>query len=168
MLPIGLPVLDLGCGSGEDLPEFQRRGVPVVGLDVSSGLLAVAAGHTHAAGRLILGDMRQLPLANACLGGVWADGSLHHLAKRDIVPVFNEVNRLLVSLGCFAFSVERGSGEGFVTDTEVEGPRWYSRFELDELKGALLSTRFQVVDHLIGEPSGYSPGGFIVLFAHKL
>ena len=63
-------VLDLGCGNGRYVRAFARVGVAMVGLDLSSFLLAEAAADAALAGRVVQGDMRDLPFARASLSGV--------------------------------------------------------------------------------------------------
>jgi SAM-dependent methyltransferase len=58
----GLPVLDAGCGAGRHLDALRRRGLPVLGLDLSADLLGTATGRAAAAGRLVRADLRQPPL----------------------------------------------------------------------------------------------------------
>ncbi len=56
-------MVDVGCGTGR-LAEFLAcRGHRVLGIDISAGMLAVAA--TRAPGRLVRADMLRLPLPNA-------------------------------------------------------------------------------------------------------
>src|SRR6266487_4331538 len=54
------PILDAGCGSGRDLARFARLGITTVGLDRSSGMLAMARKAEPTA-RLVQGDLRHLP-----------------------------------------------------------------------------------------------------------
>jgi hypothetical protein len=49
----------------------------------------------------------------------------------------------------------------------VQGPRWYSYFEPDELRAILRRAGLDVVDAYFGEPQASSQGGFIALFARK-
>jgi SAM-dependent methyltransferase len=56
-------VADVGCGNGYYLAELARRGHrgPVLGIDMSPGMLA-AAGRRAPAARLVAGDAAELPL----------------------------------------------------------------------------------------------------------
>jgi SAM-dependent methyltransferase len=58
-IPGGGRILDIGCGPGRHMIALAERGYRVVGLDRSAVLLEEAA--RSQAGRLIRGDMRQLP-----------------------------------------------------------------------------------------------------------
>ncbi len=46
----GAAVLDVGCGTGRHAVELARRGYAVTGVDLSPGMLEVAAKRAHAAG----------------------------------------------------------------------------------------------------------------------
>lgn len=123
-------VLDLGCGSGLDIPLLAARGLTIVGLDISSALLRIARSEApDVAGRLLRGDMRALPLASGCLDGVWADGSLHHLPRAALIEALREVARVLRPAGLFGMSVERGDFQGFVDHQVARGS--YTGWRMD-------------------------------------
>ena len=56
--------LDLGCGTGFFLEKLQTLSQELIGVDLSTGMLAAAAAKGSLA-RLICGDAEQLPLASA-------------------------------------------------------------------------------------------------------
>ncbi len=164
--PGGL-VLDLGCGSGLDAPALAGRGLRPLGLDVSAGMLRIARAQPAYAGRLLLGEMRALPLAEHSVDGVWADGSLHHLPKVEAVRAVSEAARVLRPGGSFYASAERGDGEGFVERQEgVAGRRWYAFYEVEELSDLCAAAGFEAVDQIVGGPASHS-GGFVALFLRK-
>ncbi|NLU73250.1 class I SAM-dependent methyltransferase [Streptomyces sp. HNM0575] len=79
----GDSVLDAGCGTGRALPPLRaavgRRGT-VLAADVTPEMIAeaVRAGRL-ASGRLLLADVRRLPLRTASLDAVFAAGLVSHL-----------------------------------------------------------------------------------------
>ena len=165
--PGGL-VLDLGCGGGEDTPALASMGLKCVGLDISAGLLELTKRFGPLVGRAVLGDLRVLPFAGSTFDAVWADGSVHHVTKPAMRGVAGEVARVLKPGGVFALSVELGLHDGFVTGGDnVQGKRWYSYFEPDELRAILRRAGIDVVDAYFGAPQASSAGGFAVLFARK-
>jgi len=160
-------VLDLGCGSGRDGSELARRGFRLLGLDVSAGLLALARYEPALSGRLLLGEMRSLPVASGALDGVWIDGSLHHLPKSEAMHALREAEPVLSSGGSCYLSVDRGAGERFVSNTDgVVGRRWYALYEPDELATLCRAAGFTVAGRILGGPSPHSHG-FIALFLRK-
>jgi len=97
-LPPEGPLLDLGCGAGRHLRLLAGWGYPVVGLDLSPDLLAVARAHPDpVAPVLVRGDMRRLPLADRSLAGVLSLFTAfgYFGALRDNLPVIREVARVL-------------------------------------------------------------------------
>jgi hypothetical protein len=70
--------------------------------------------------------------------------------------------------GIFALSVALGMHDGYVTGVDgVEGARWYSYFEPDELRAILRRAEIDVTDAMFGPPSETAKGGFVVLFARR-
>ncbi len=73
----GAHVLDIACGYGRHAVNLARRGLRVVGLDLSAyflGLAARRAADENAGAVFVRGDMRRLPFnagfdAAVCLGG---------------------------------------------------------------------------------------------------
>lgn len=161
-------VLDLGCGSGLDLHELMARGLSVIGLDLSTAMLRIARTVAPAAaGRLLRGDMRALPLAASRMDGVWAVGSLHHLPKAALPQALREVARVLRPNGLFGMSAERGSFQGFVERQEgAAGRRWYSCYEAEELHGVVEAANLHVISVTVGAASEHT-SGFIGLLARS-
>ncbi len=119
-LPRTEPLLDLGCGDGRHLEFLLQAGHAAVGLDLSGPLLAAAREKQLPPGSLIRGDMRGLPFADGCLGGVLslftAFGYFGPLA--DNLPVVREIARVLKPGRCWFLdyvdcdSVRRELGAG--------------------------------------------------------
>ncbi|MCB1536407.1 MAG: class I SAM-dependent methyltransferase, partial [Rhodoblastus sp.] len=65
-LPVGAPIIDLGCGAGRDLKWLHTAGFNVVGLDLSEPLVRIAQRHSNAPG--VVGDLRYLPFADNAFG----------------------------------------------------------------------------------------------------
>ena len=78
----GASVLDLGCGPGFDTAWLRARGLAAFGLDRSMGMLL--GGRADYDLPRLQADMRRLPLADGNLAGVWANASLHHVARAEL------------------------------------------------------------------------------------
>ena len=83
------PVLDVGCGVGDD-----ARAVGAIGLDPSMTMLTEARGR---GGPFVRGDVHSLPIASGVLGGVRTDRVLQHIADPD--RALAELTRVLRSGG---------------------------------------------------------------------
>ena len=73
----GARVLEGGCGPGEKLTALDAAGFDACGVDFATETLR----RSHAQDprlRLVLGDVRSLPLADDCLDGYWSVGVIEH------------------------------------------------------------------------------------------
>lgn len=82
-------VLDVGCGNGLYLRRLRELEVEAVGCDLSTGMLAAAAGH----GPLVNGDVVALPFATAAFPVVLAPHMLYHVSDREAAA--REMRRVL-------------------------------------------------------------------------
>ena len=114
-------VLDLGCGTGADLPRLaerfpqatvlaadyaapmlERAGTRVRGEAPSPGLLRRMLGKRPPALAHVVADARHLPFARASLGLVWSNLMLP--ALDDPLPALQEIHRTLEVDGLLMFS----------------------------------------------------------------
>jgi ubiquinone/menaquinone biosynthesis C-methylase UbiE len=98
----GTRVLDLGSGPGDSSAQIAATGAVVTGVDFSSRMVMVARGrhsriHFHEA------DAEHLPFEEGTFDAVVSNCVVHHLARP--AAVFQEVSRVLVPRGRFAFAV---------------------------------------------------------------
>jgi ubiquinone/menaquinone biosynthesis C-methylase UbiE len=88
------PVLDVGCGPGRLAGLLQERGLQVIGIDLSPGMIEIAR-RDHPDLDFRVGSMTDLELPDRELGGVISWWSIIHL-PRDVVPqAFDEFYRVL-------------------------------------------------------------------------
>ncbi len=100
--PEGL-ILDLACGAGRHMIEFERRSLSVVGLDLSAALLTQARARGPGL-MLVRGDMRVLPFSDSAFGTVvnFFTSFGYFADPEDDTAVLNEIRRVLRPGGCFA------------------------------------------------------------------
>jgi SAM-dependent methyltransferase len=141
-------VLDLGCGPGRDVHYLAQLGCWVVGLDLSSGMLAEARRWLPTA-RLVQADLRTPPLATGSLDGVWACASLLHLPRNQLPGALTEIARLLRQPGgLFYLALKRGHGEQWFAD--ADGLRtFFSFYQPPEIETALCQARFQILEEWV-------------------
>ena len=141
-------VLDIGCGYGKDTFYLSlQRGITAVGLDYSAGMLAEA----HKAFPeidFVRMDMRSLLFPDNYFGGVWANGCIYHIPKKDIKPVLAEVRRVLKPSGVFSFNFKLGSGERMEQNPKSYGgkPRFYSYYETEEMNGLISESGLMMIE----------------------
>ncbi|NUS00089.1 MAG: class I SAM-dependent methyltransferase [Kribbellaceae bacterium] len=114
----GRPVLDVGCGPGRTTGLLAARDLPVIGIDLSPGMIEVAR-RDHPDLDFRVGSMTALDLPDGCASAVVAWWSIIHL-PRDVVPqALAEFHRVLAPGGFLLMgfhvgeeSVHKTSGYG--------------------------------------------------------
>jgi SAM-dependent methyltransferase len=109
----GGPILELGCGTGRILAPLARDGHRIIGVDLSTDMLARAQTRVGDLGRaararveLVQGDMRQVAFSTRFPLIICAFNALQHLyARRDLEAFFALVREHLAPGGRFAFDV---------------------------------------------------------------
>lgn len=139
----GEPILEVGCGPGRDMAWLEAQGWPVVGVDLSVGMLARA--RTLARGPLAQMDMRQLAFPAKCFGGVWCLASLLHLPKADASLALGEMRRVLTPGGALMLAIQEGEGEGWETSPYGRAVgRFFARYSQEEAEAMLVRAGFNV------------------------
>jgi len=93
------PVLDLGCGAGEDTRFLSRRGFRVVAADFSEKALEVTGRRAPGARTTRVDFTRGLPFPDAHFGAAVASLSLHYFPWPETVEILGEVRRCLAPGG---------------------------------------------------------------------
>jgi SAM-dependent methyltransferase len=101
----GRTLLDLACGTGNSFLPFMNRGFEVVGVDASGAMLAEAACKAPHA-RLVLSDLRELPLLGRFDLVTCFDDSLNYLpAEPDLRAAFRSIAANLAACGLTVFDL---------------------------------------------------------------
>lgn len=102
--PVGLEILDVGCGGGLLAEEFAALGARVTGIDPSVDSLAAARAHARQSGLAIHyqpGVGEQLPLPDASFDAVYCCDVLEHVD--DVGRTVREIARVLRPGGVFLY-----------------------------------------------------------------
>lgn len=138
-------VLDLGCGPGRDVAYLTDLGCHLVGLDLSSGMLAQARLRLPGA-QFVQADLCHLPVASDSFDGIWACASLLHLRRTQVPAALLEARRVLHHpCGLLYLSLKAGQGERWVTGSDGHR-RFFSFFLLPELQTVLQHTGFHLLE----------------------
>jgi SAM-dependent methyltransferase len=150
LLRPGATVLDLGCGSGVPIGSYLiHRGVTLTGVDSSASLIAICRSRFLRC-EWSVADMRGLDLGRR-FDGILAWDSFFHLNHAD--------QRLMFSV----FSLHAGPGavlmftsgheHGEVLSEFAGEPLYHSSLNPSEYRALLSQHNFQVVSHVLRDPS---------------
>ena len=144
------PLLDLGCGPGRDLAAFRAAGLPCLGIDLSEGMLALAAQRGLP---VVRGDLRDPPVRPGSVGTVYSCAALLHVPREQVPATLRAWHPLLRRGGRLHLSTSLGEGEGWeaVPYAPDRGPRggqplqrWFVHHELEALLAAVTAAGFAV------------------------
>jgi 2-polyprenyl-3-methyl-5-hydroxy-6-metoxy-1,4-benzoquinol methylase len=119
MLPERPRVLDLGCGCGYESRRLASIGAEVVGLDFSAESIRIARQRTPEC-RFEQEDFRALDDRHGTFDGVFAAGSIIHIAPTDWPDLADRIARVLQPGGYLLAVVKDGQGT-MVRTEEVAG-----------------------------------------------
>lgn len=123
----GRRVLDAGCGAGALSAELVERGAEVVGVDLSAGMLEIAAERLDGRARFERADLGEpLPFAARSFDLVAASLVMHYL--QDWVPTLSEFRRLLVPGGRLVISTHHP----FMDHLLAGGDDYFAAYEFGE------------------------------------
>lgn len=163
LLPAGdYPVLDAGCGPGRDCELLSQSGLRVVGADISSGLLKIAAQRTRA--QLVRCDLRFLSFADQSFRGVWSCAALVHLAPKDAKNAVREFRRVLIPHSAVFLSVRHGAGQEWRTNSKG-GRRWFQLYRKTALENMVSSSGLTIIESEVA--AGVVGGQWVNIFARK-
>ncbi len=162
MAPAGGLALDVGCGPGQYTRALEARGLCVVGLDLSRGLLNLA--QSAGTPRLVCADMRHLPIADGCASGCFVCASLLHLPRAQAPQALAEFRRVLRPGGPLYIGVKEGAGEEWVADQEGH-ERFFAYYRLEEIDRLIRAAGFEIVDGWVSPPGEEQRHNWINRFA---
>ncbi len=132
----GAPLLDLGCGTGNELGVL---GGAVVGVDPSAAMLGVARS-AHPDVPLVRAAGGQLPVRPGSLGAAWASKSLQHVPAVHLPLVLADLHRSLPVGAPLSVRVFAGEGTRATDETDdLPGRRftlWDPAALVDLVEGA--------------------------------
>jgi len=148
-------VCDLGCGPAQIARYLQDRGVDVMGLDLSSGMLAQAR-RLNPDLALVQSSMLALGLGSEVLYGIAAFYCIIHIPREQVVIALAEMRRVLKQGGCLLVTFHLGTEDSH--HEELFG-RPVSLdvvlFTTGEMTGYLQAAGFKVEEVLERDP--YTP-----------
>ncbi len=139
-----IPIIDLGCGFGNDTLYLKERGFEVVSCDFSVEALRRLNNFMDNLTVKCFDMKAGLPFENNCAKIIISDLSLHYFTWNDTQKILKEIHRVLMRDGvllCRVNStkdVNHGSGQGIKIEEnfyDIEGnlKRFFDENQLKEL-----------------------------------
>jgi len=148
LLKPGNKILDIGCGPGLKSEVLAGRGLKVVGIDISEKMIKIAKQKVPD-GKFIVLDMRNIDQLKENYEGIFAQASLLHIPKNEVVAVLKKITSKLKNDGYFYIAVkekkEVDEEVRFEEDYGYKYERFFSYFTLDEIKSYLMKLNMKIV-----------------------
>ena len=114
-------ILDLGIGTGASSLCLRMKDILITGIDGSEKMLEICKTK-NIAENLVLHDLEKtpLPVKTKSFDAVISNGVFHLI--HPLLPLFKEVERVLISGGYFAFTFEKTTD--LENSTEIESGIW--------------------------------------------
>jgi SAM-dependent methyltransferase len=160
-------ILDIGCGTGNHLKQFQARGFLVLGVEPSAGMRQIAydAGLPVIDGTFETLDKLALPK----VGGVWCAASLFHVPLADLPATLRKLAALLTTGAPFFLTVSLGEGAEWdkFDDASGDAERYVQLFTEPFLTDQLARAGFTIAERWIEDFTLGRPGQWISFIARK-
>ncbi|MBT5709242.1 methyltransferase domain-containing protein [bacterium] len=108
------PLIDTSCGPGHMLSLYRERfdkKRPLVGVDLSPRMVALASARLGSDVDIRVGDMRRLEFVkDGSAAGAISFFALHHLAPEEVRSALQEWRRIIVSGGQLLIATWEGRG----------------------------------------------------------
>ena len=132
----GGTVLDLGCGPGNSSAMMQTAELNVQASDCSQKMVDIAKNKFNV--DAIKAEFKELSEINL-YDGVWANFSLLHAPRSEMLSNLKKINRSLKKKGYLHIGLKIGNGE----KRDALG-RQYTYYQPKELKSLLISAGFTI------------------------
>jgi len=97
----GKKVISIGCGSGEDCDQLQKRGADVTGVDISDSMITIAKDSYPKCNFQVM-DMENLELNDNSFDFAYSSLAIHYL--EDWTKALKEAHRVLKPRASYLFS----------------------------------------------------------------
>lgn len=138
------PILDLGCGSGNDTLYLINKGKKVISCDQSiNAINNIKKNFPEVYDAKCFNMLDGLPFPDEHFSVIIADLCLHYFTKKDTINILNEIKRVLVNNGHLLFrlnsinDVNHGAGQGLEIEHhlyETEDKRLKRFFDEDDIR----------------------------------
>ncbi|HOV14506.1 MAG TPA: metalloregulator ArsR/SmtB family transcription factor [Spirochaetota bacterium] len=159
-------ILDIGCGTGRNLPILSKKATKVFGVDLSPKMLQLSE---HICKKyklnyeLKIGDIYNLPFSDYFFDCVFINMVLHHIS--DPMKAFKEIARIIKKNGKMIFIDLLGHNNDEMRSKYAD--LWLG-FTLDELENYFSKNGFTIEQKVIKEDKKNNLNGVIILILNKI
>jgi len=134
---VGVKVIDLGSGPGNESLYFKQAGLKPVAIDIAPGMVEQCKKQGLEA---YVMDFYHLDFPDESFAGAWMSFALLHVPKVEAEIVIKEAHRILTKGGVFYLSLFEGEGEGLRKEdiSRYGCERYFAYYHQDELERLLL------------------------------
>ena len=166
-------VLDLGCGTGNEVLRLTQEGFDITGLDYSKVGVHRALSKVGLKATFVVADMAQsLPFRRANFDAVMSNVAAHMFSDKITRSIFAEVKRILCPQGLFLFHLNaledrpfRSRGkpevreleEGYILEQDGQTMHFFSKEYLLELLTGWQDVSLELVEIPEDPKMGYPP-----------
>ena len=166
-------VLDLGCGTGNDVLRLARVGFAAMGLDYSQEAIRPAHLKADSEATFIVADIaKSLPFFNGSFDAVMSNVAAHMFSDAVTRALFAEIRRIVRPQGLFLFHVNaledrpfraarkpsaRELEEHYILEQDGQTMHFFSREYLLELLAGWSNVSLELIEIPADEEAGYLP-----------
>lgn len=145
--PKNSSILDVGCGAGRDALYLTEKGLLVTGIDFSKKLIEIVKKKVPN-GKFFVMDFENLSLPQNSFEGAWANASLYHLPRTNLLKVFEQIREILKERGLFLSTYRVGEGERFTKEKRGDAilERFAVYYQPEEIKEMLTKAGFKDIE----------------------
>ncbi|PKH41308.1 Methyltransferase domain-containing protein [Nocardioides alpinus] len=141
----GARVLEIGSGGGRDARLMEELGLSVRRTDITPAFVTLLRSHGHDAD-LVDPLADDLSSSEGAYDGVWANASLLHVARAELVTVLARLADVTRPGGLLRISLKEGDGDGWSTHGSISQPRHFTYWRSDALRTLVEGTGWTGVD----------------------
>ena len=143
-------VLDVGCGSGVKTKCLISKGLKIIGIDFSENLIKIAKREVPNGDFQVL-DIWKIDEIKEKFDGIFAQASLLHIPKKDIVSLLQKIDQKLKPSGYFYIAVKEKKSQNQDEEIVQENDygynyeRFFSYFTMKELINYFQILNYKIV-----------------------
>ena len=148
-------VCDIGCGPGQVARYLRDRGVEIVGVDLSAGMIEEAR-RLNPDIEFRQGNMLALDFADASLSGITSFYSIIHIPRDEVTKALAEFRRVLEPDGLLLLAFHIGEDDLHLDELwETAVSMDFAYFTSPEMESYLEAAGFEIEEMIEREP--YAP-----------